>query len=116
VWAGDVADEALARGRGGEVPADQVRRRRGGHVLLGQRPAAPPRDTDDVTFTHDALDPLAVDPPPAPAQFVGHPRRAVGTTVLPVNTADLPGQLVFGLSPRLSGRLGGEPLVVALST
>src|SRR5437764_1294184 len=101
---------------GGEVASDQVRRRGGADVLLGQRPASAPGVADDAAFTQNPLDPLAVDPPPAPAQFVGHPRRAVGTTVLPVNTADLPGQLVFGLSPRLSGRLGGEPLVVALST
>jgi transposase InsO family protein len=42
----------VARCRGGEVPDDQVRRRRGGDVLLGQ-PAAPPtreRLVGDITY------------------------------------------------------------------
>src|SRR5690606_33076107 len=54
--------------------------------------------------------------PAAPAQLVVHPRRAVAAPVLAVNGADLGHQLLLCLCALLPGRLGGEPLVVALPT
>lgn len=58
--AGDVPDEFQTRQRRGEVPQDQIRRRRRRAVLSRQRSRLPSRYPDDLTLPHDPGDAPAV--------------------------------------------------------
>src|SRR5690606_7954111 len=107
---GDITDQPLPGRSGGEVAADQVRRRHRGLVGLGQRPAPPASHPDDPTVTHDPLDPLTVDPPSPTPQLDSHPRATVGTSMLTMNLADLRREVVLGGGPLGAGRLAGQPL------
>jgi len=58
---GDVATPPLVRCGGGEVPADQIGRRRGGRIRDRGALAAAQVPAHDVTLAHDPLDAFAVD-------------------------------------------------------
>ena len=79
-----------------EQPTQQVRRGRRGGIGLGEAATPAGSVADDAMGAHQALHPLVVHPPTAPAKLGGHPWGAVGATAAGVEAAELADQPGLG--------------------
>ena len=117
----DVAALFDVRGYGGEVVAQQVRRRSGGLVGPGQAAASAQGSSGELVLAHQSRHLLAAGrhrwlPVGAVGRVQCDPLGAVGVSEVLVDLADPAGQRLLGGCLGGSGRFGGPPGVVSAAS